>query len=1636
MKKGVFFLKKTLQVFFWLVLSLISLIIIIAILLRIPMIQKKVVDKVTSFISSKTNTLVVIKKISISFPKAVSIEGLYLNDIKKDTLVYAGEVKVNIAFKDLFHHEIHVSSFAIVGSDFNIYRTTADSLFNYNFLLLAFSDTSGVKPDPGKTTKWTFRIDNVSVKNIHIKYNDDFTGMHAVAQLSNLNLKIEKLDLTQSVYKINELLLEDLKTNLITGNNISAPGQSVIADIKLLKIKNASADLTKRIIAAEEVSLSESKVEYKTNDSPGIAQQSAGPVTKSGVNNDWEISVKDMNLNDNSVSYQIENKPEIKGSFDVNHLQYNHLNLKAKGLFYSSERAEATINKFTAVDKNNFSIRKFETVFSMDQHSVTAKNLVLETANSGINADLKLGYPSFLSIKDSIQLMIINLDIRKISICNSDIIYFNPGISQLPFFKKNLTVTTVSGLINGSVKNISGKNLSISTGINTVLNTDFLITGLPDYKTSYFDIKKLNISSGRQDLKMIDTSLIPGTIDLPEKISLEIAFKGTMNLFESDVKLTSSFGSAHLSAGIDKKDFFSSKLNITGFNLGALLKNESMFGEVTLVAEASGHNLNIDSLSAKIKADVSDIRLNNYTYHKLNLSGSVSGKEFDGKITLDDENAAFDFTCLVNLNPGNKHYKFNLNLKGADLQKLNFTKNDVRIGFMMNSDIRGDSVKTMNGKAGISNIIIAHEGKTYTLDSVLFSLINKPAGSEFTISSSLVDMNYTGTVSPLELPDVLGIFVNRYFPFTVKDSVNLKSKIEPGDFNFEIQLHNDPVISEAFLPQLTEFWPGHISGSFAGEKNILKLKMNMGKIVYGTTEIADIAAEINGDVNALNYKVSCSSISNSLIKFDNFLVEGKLADNSIIMNLSSLDKKHNKKLQVISKITREKSNYKLTLDPDGFFVMFDKWNIAPDNYVEFGSEGMLIHNLAFNKAESEISIASINNKYNDDVKIKIKKFDLNDISGIVEKDSGLVKGKVDGEILLKRVNNMYGLIADATISSLIFRNIPIGDLYIKAENPERETFNLEAKLSGGENKLTAKGSFITKADLNQLNIKATIDALSMKSVEALSMGSITEASGIITGDLLVAGSTVAPDITGKLVFNNAFLKPAALNNLLQLAHETVELKKDGIYFNSFKVMDKNKHIISIDGAVNMEHFKNLNFSLRVNAQDFLLINTTAKDNPGFYGRMIIDSKIGINGPMTLPVINAKLKMKKGSNFTYAVSESNLTTDKGEDVVAFTNPANISPILLIKKEKQHSALTGFDITSIIEIDKEATLRLLLDPATSDSLVVKGDAALNFTIDRSGKMSLTGAYNLNEGSYLVSLESVIKRKFDINSGSRIIWNGDPLEADVSIDAVYSIRAAPIDLVADQTSGPSESDKNGYKQRYPFIVLLKLRGPIMHPDISFEIQLPPEEKSILGGAVNAKLTVLNQDPSALNKQVFALLVLGRFVRENPFQTETEGASGVIRTTVGKFLSAQLNQWSSKVIPGVELNFDIQSYNDYQTGQAQGRTQVDIGLKKQLFNERLSVQVGGVVDVEGQKAQQNSAGDITSDVSIEYKLTKDGRLRLKGFRHNQYEGAIEGQLVETGSGVLYVIDFNNWKDFFRSTKNKSDSLRITDKNDTIGQK
>lgn len=1012
------FFKKALKIICWIVISFVILFFLIAIIIQLPYVQTKIVGYATTFISDKTHTKVEIKSIHISFPKSVNIQGLYFEDIKKDTLLFVGDLKVKMSFKNLFYNKITINSVALEEVIINLKRTETDSLFNYNFLITAFSDTTNNKNlKPEKKSNWTFSIENVGLKKIRIHYDDKFGGTNASIHLNQLKLKSDESDFAKSIYRIDKLIIEGLTANIlinksakieekkstatilpqIYANKIeisntkiiytdSIVNQFLITNIDYLNLKKSIVDLQKQLVSSDYIALSKTMISYITTDSESISDTIIYTNKSSTVNNNWTVSVKKIDLKDNSLIYKTNNKPPIENVFDAKNLNYKHLSLLAKNLYYSTDKTEVNINKFSAVDRNNFSINRFEADFKMDTHSITAKKIKIETTKSTIDADVKLQYTSLKSLIKYLPLMQIDANMRNVTINNADILYFSPQLKKQMFFKNAINITKVSGKINGTVNNLKGKNLKIETGVNTSISSDFSISGLPDIKNTYFDLPNLKIYSSRNDITFIAGSLIPNSIELPERINLEIVFKGNLKQAKSTVKIQSSYGDAFIETSIEKNEQFSAYLSISSFDLGKLLKNKSMYGPVSLVAETRGQGLNENTINAKIKAEVSQIYLNQYNYHNLKINGNINGKMFDGKINLNDENASFDFEGLVNFNTNEENYKFLLNLHAADLRKLNFSKDDIRIGFKAESQLTGKTLNKINGKAWISNIIVASGEKKYLLDSILIDLINHTDKSMLFIRSAIADIIYNGSSSPIELPEISTNFITKYFPFKANETLNKQN----NNFTVDIHLRNHPILTEVLFPDLEEFNGGIIKASFESRKNEMKINAVLGKIVYGTTEIKDFAINIDSDSTILNYKILSSKISNNQIKLVNLTLKGKISNKTIFAGLSSIDETGNKKILVNTHLIKENGNYKLAFDPKDFYIMNNRWEIAADNYIEFGKQGFLIHHLFVNNPESEVNITSVNNKFNDDLNIEIKNFKLEDISGIIEKDSSFI----------------------------------------------------------------------------------------------------------------------------------------------------------------------------------------------------------------------------------------------------------------------------------------------------------------------------------------------------------------------------------------------------------------------------------------------------------------------------------------------------------------------------------------------------------------------------------------------------------------------------------------------------------------------
>ncbi|HVX51548.1 MAG TPA: translocation/assembly module TamB domain-containing protein, partial [Chitinophagaceae bacterium] len=349
----------------------------------------------------------------------------------------------------------------------------------------------------------------------------------------------------------------------------------------------------------------------------------------------------------------------------------------------------------------------------------------------------------------------------------------------------------------------------------------------------------------------------------------------------------------------------------------------------------------------------------------------------------------------------------------------------------------------------------------------------------------------------------------------------------------------------------------------------------------------------------------------------------------------------------------------------------------------------------------------------------------------------------------------------------------------------------------------------------------------------------------------------------------------------------------------------------------------------------------------------------------------------------------------------------------------SALRGIDVNANIETDSSAKLTLVIDENTGDALTMQGVANLNGGIDKSGKISLTGSYQLTNGSYQVSL-SVLKRKFQIQPGSTITWTGDPTTAQVDITAVYAANTAPIDLVEQQLGG-SQQDLTRFKQTLPFQVLLQLEGDLLKPVITFDIKLPQDLAAIYP-EVDLQLQQIRQDPSELNKQVFALLLLNRFVQQDPFASSggSTTASQLAVQSAGRILGEQLNNLAASLIKGVDINFDVNSEQDYSTGVQQTRTDVNVSVSKKLLNDRLVVNVGGNVGLQGPAnnvtAVQNSS--VSGNFSVDYKLSRDGRYRLRAYRQNDYQEIIEGQVMETGVSFILTMDYDKFKELFQKRK------------------
>ncbi|WP_293882219.1 translocation/assembly module TamB domain-containing protein [Sphingobacterium sp. UBA1498] len=1649
----------------WIIGVIIALAILIVFLIRIPSVQNYIAGKVTQYVEGKIGTPVKIGYINIDFPKKLVLQDIYLADQSKDTLVAGKSIAVDINMLKLLKNTVEIQSIEAEGITAKIRRTLPDSSFNFDYIVKAFASQKESTPTADSSSALLFNLDKVKFDKFHIVYADDVIGTSADVYLNSLNTNIKKFDLTKNMafnlpkVKIDGLsatikqwrpmvdgsapsvedfgitdetaqtttLLPDVGIQIADLTNILVryEDQSSLLNTKFY-VKNLHADINKIDLNKEVVDIQTISLDGSDNSVLfGKVLKKANSIAKPTVDTtkvNWIVSAKDIQINNTSLAYRDDNQARMKG-FDYFNIKIPGMKTSLSDLYYSADSISGSLNELVASDRSGFVIKQLKGDFKYTNTGAEIKNLYAETPRTLLRDYVKVTYPSLDIVAKKPELLYVNANIKKSQVDMRDIYYFAPFLDTMQVMKPLMDKKfAIDGRVVGKVNDLNIPAIDFQTLSNTRVIASLRLRGLPEVDKMSLDLNLKKLTTGRSDIeKLISKNILPSGIELPNTIGLTGTFKGGMKAFNTNLSLVTEKGTAKFNGKvgmIGRDTTYDAFVSIRDFDIGKIMKMDSTLGILSFEGKIKGHGTDPKKLVANFDGKVNRMDAMGYRYQNIDMNLTADKGDIKAAVVSPDPNIQLTLNATANMKSKYPQVDFELQVDTINLKNLKLMDDEFKYQGKLVGKFSSADPNFLNGEAHITNSSIFYSGAYYSLDSI--SLIAKADTSRnlLLLKSNFLNAHLVGKYKILELQNAIQDILQVYYQPGKAVEV---PKYDPQNIEFSAQLTRTKFIRD-FLPELTAMSDITLDGMFNSKSKTILAKLDAPKIIYNGTEINNVTLDINTLDSTLYYSALINKIKISNIELVNTVFSGKVIQNNLDFGLWIKDKKEKEQYHLGANMRVDNGAFVFSLLQDGLMLNYDKWTINPNNVLKFGRTGIQANEFILSNKGQELSISSQDSVLNSPINIAFKNFRIETLSKMLESETVDLGGGINGQATISRLESSPVFVSDLVINKFYIGQDTVGNVNIKVNNEKENTYNANISISENGNNVVLNGDFVNPPQ-GEASLDFTLDIapLSMQTVQAFSLGYLKDSKGNLEGQLKITGSPSKPLINGDVNFKDAQFNIAMLNALFKAKNETIHLDERGITFPKFALEDKKGNIAKLTGSIATTTYTDFDFNLNVNTDNFEVLNSTQSDNDMFYGKMYLTSNLRIRGNLDKPIVDGTIKVLDDTDFTFVMPNDDPGMADRKGVVEFVDKRDTTRANVFAKLDSMTVtrLTGIDVDLNLQTDKDAKFKILLDAGSQDALNIQGEAELNAGIDASSKITLSGTFTVDKGSYSFSFGPV-KKDFTFRKGSTITWNGDPLDAQLNITAAYTTKAPTLELVATQLGS---ENANLYKQRIPFNVLLKITDKLFQPQLNFDIDLD-ENNSVVSqdviSKVNNALTTLRENPSELNKQVFSLIVLGRFMSTNPFESLSGGGGteAIVRNSISSFLSGQLNRLASELITGVELDFNLTSEEDYATGAGQTRTDLNIGVSKMLLNDRLKITIGSNFEVEGNTRPGETANNIAGDIQLDYQLSQDGRYFARVYRKNQYQVTLQGQYVETGIGFIINMDYNRFKEIWMSSK------------------
>ncbi len=499
----------------------------------------------------------------------------------------------------------------------------------------------------------------------------------------------------------------------------------------------------------------------------------------------------------------------------------------------------------------------------------------------------------------------------------------------------------------------------------------------------------------------------------------------------------------------------------------------------------------------------------------------------------------------------------------------------------------------------------------------------------------------------------------------------------------------------------------------------------------------------------------------------------------------------------------------------------------------------------------------------------------------------------------------------------------------------------------------------------------------------LQAGSVS-LDGPLAGHIDVNGSLQRPALSGTIRAENVKAHIGYLGSSVSLTGD-IDIEEDAIAFDNLALRDAQGQPAQAIGTILHDEFAAWNFdiSLDMNKAPFQLMNLRRTDNDLFYGQAFVQGWGNVSGSAADLQIEANLTTAAGTQFVLPMDR--VTTPSYADFIQFKSPQAAANV---PEAESPVELAQVRLKLGLDVREDAETRIIFNEAIGDEIVGRTRGHLDLTINDFERFEMSGALEVVEGYYNLALSGLVQKRFVVDPGGTITWIRDPYGAAMDLVARYTVRTSLDNLLVGTTDLPG---------RLPVDLRLNLKGALLRPDISFDVELPRANPQLQALVDNALF-----DEDEKNRQAISLLALGQFMSQDPNVPLISDVSLAEQSTA--LLTAQLGNWLSSLAKGVDVGLN------YGSSNLSGEQEVAVALSTQFLDDRLHIEGEARGTTPGAAVSQ--ADVQLQDLRIAYDITEDGRLQISGYREtapgwNGLDGA-----TTTGIGIRFREQFDRWKD------------------------